>query len=281
MNFDEYFEERDGFPAPRWSALTESKIPLTRENGAAFLDEWSERLWQTLGDSYEIIDTKHFVCVSGFDSAHGDLFAGACERAWDRVLSGLPGVAKAREYPRYLVIAFNHMKVFLRYAASFYPDGGEYGMPAGMHIGDGLGHFIVGPEAIASQERTITHELTHAMLDHLVLPRWLDEGLAQRMAAIAGLRQSRLITAELLDEHREFWNSGNIEQFWSGESFSALGESQKYSYQMAEALVDMLPGKEERIYEFIRNAKWEDGGRAAAQEILGSDLAELISAFLP
>ena len=275
---DGWIDTTGRFPAPQWQVIYDLSQQLNdaadREMTIALLDEWSERLRAALGDRYEIIDTQHFVLVSGVDSKQGDVLGRSMERARDRILERLTDVALDREYPRHLAVVFAERRMFLQYVSAFYPDGGEYGTPGGLYVPDGLGHFLIAPESIESQEAAITHELTHVLLGHLDLPAWLNEGVARAMELAVGLRRPELYDRETVEEHLDFWTDERLERFWAGETFHDL-EGQKLSYSLAEFLVKSLPGDEQQILEFIRTADFADSGFAAARETLGVDLNDV------
>jgi hypothetical protein len=258
------------FPAPRWELLGDSK----REQVDA-VDAWSEALRLSLGELYEIIDTERFVVVSGVKSEQGDLLAGALERALTRVLTRLAGAAKHREFPRHLAIVFHDQRLFLEYVAGFYPDFGEFGIPGAVYVPAGLGQSLIAPGPTEGVEASITHETTHMALQHLDLPRWLDEGLAVNMEIAYHFRRSMRFDREHVEEHRSYWTPERVARFWAGETFYDQDEGQPLSYALAEFLLGALPGEESEIMDFIRAAKADDAGFAAASEILGVDLDEL------
>lgn len=229
------------------------------------MDELRDRF----GDPYEIISSKHFLVVSGRPS-----------RAVDRITKQLPGIARLRKLPKNVAILFHDHEVFLKYVSEFYPDEGEFGHPGGLFIGDGLGHFVLPADPIHTVESSITHELTHALCSHLELPSWIDEGLAQSMEFAAGFDRPRIYDREHIDEHRAYWNDERLDQFWSGKSFKSL-EGQRLSYSLAEFLLNALPGEPEQLAEFVNAASWKDAGHAAAREVLGIELEELIVPLVP
>ena len=73
---------------------------------------------------------------------------------------------------------------------------------------------------LAVIEPVIAHEMTHAALAHLKLPKWLDEGIAvnteHRISTVTVHREHAM---ELIAKHRDFWNPEKMQEFWTGESF--------------------------------------------------------------
>jgi hypothetical protein len=88
-----------------------------------------------------------------------------------------------------------------------------------------------------------------------------------------------LLTSELAAEHRSYWNENNIQEFWSGFSFSKPGQSQDLSYSLAEILAEhmrSLPG----YREFILHCHRKDAGKSAAAKFLQITIGALAAIFL-
>jgi len=244
------------------------------------VDKWVDELRDRLGDPYEVISSKRFLVVSGRPSREGDILVTAMERATSRIEKQLSGIARVRRDPKNVAILFHDHKTFLHYVSEFFPEDGEYGHPGGMFIADGWGHFVLPADPIRSIESSITHELTHAFCSHLELPSWIDEGLAESMEFAAGFKQAEVFDKERIDEHRGYWNDETLEAFWSGMSFKSI-DGQRLSYQLAEFLLNALPGEPEQLAQFVNNASWKDAGHQAARSILGVELEELIVPLVP
>jgi len=244
------------------------------------IDKWVDDLRDRFGDPYEIISSKLFLVVSGRPSREGDILVTAMERAAGRIEKQLPGIARVRRDPKNVAILFHDHDAFLKYVSEFFPAEGEFGHPGGMFIPDGWGHFVLPADPIRTIESSITHELTHAFCTHLALPSWIDEGLAETMEFAAGFRQAEIFDRERIDEHRAYWNDETLDAFWSGKSFKSI-DGQRLSYQLAEFLLNALPGEPEKLAEFVNHADWRDAGHEAARSILGIELEELIVPLVP
>jgi hypothetical protein len=281
---DVWLTSVEGFPAPQWQWLIdwqEGKSNRTKNRLAIFVvDEWAEALCTHLGHGYEIISSKHFLVVSGRPSREGDVLVSAMELALERIAKKLPGIAEVRPSPKYSATLFADHATFLEYVSIDDPEEGEFGHPGGLFIPTGLGHFVLPADSLRSLESSITHELTHAMVSHLALPSWIDEGLAQSMELAAGLRHAPVFDREAIEEHRNYWNLERLEEFWAGRSFKSI-EGQRLSYSLAEFVLNALPGDPQRLTEFVVNAKFEDSGYGAARSILGIELEELIAPLVP
>ena len=100
------------------------------------------------------------------------------------------------------------------------------------------------------------------------------------MEFAAGFKQAEVFDKERIDEHRGYWNDETLEAFWSGMSFKSI-DGQRLSYQLAEFLLNALPGEPEQLAQFVNNASWKDAGHQAARSILGVELEELIVPLVP
>ena len=139
--------------------------------------------------------------------------------------------------------------------------------------------------------RILAHELTHAALSHLRLPQWIEEGLAQ-IAEHDVTGEGLSFDFRRVRKQKEHWRTCGLNLFWSGEAFHSSDESQEFGYQFAEILVRLLLedfrprwfGFDQRPLEslmaFLKSARQEDAGQAAAQEHLGMTLGQLAARSL-
>lgn len=121
--------------------------------------------------------------------------------------------------------------------------------------------------------------MTHALLSHLPIPRWLDEGLAVSMEDIITSSSPLRMNNRLFSQHELFWGENEIQEFWSGDSFYRTDEGQRLSYQLAQFAVDALSKEYETFIQFANKAHFSDGGESAANEVYEGSLANLISNF--
>jgi len=154
--------------------------------------------------------------------------------------------------------------------------GGEFALHGG-----GYPHFVFPHyDQFHDLERVMSHELTHALVSHLPLPLWLNEGIAVTMEeAIAGGMHARR-TVELLDQHPDFWNEETMQEFWSGASFSRPDEGNGLSYGLAHLLTANLAHDFDRFRGFALAAHAADAGESAAREHLGISLGHMVGALL-
>src|SRR5262249_25550872 len=157
------------------------------------------------------------------------------ERCRQHLLAVLPGVANFHSPGKYAILALKDQEDYYKYISSYYPEG-HHGSSAGVHVKEGYPHIGLNGAAVSVADRTLAHELPHASVAYLELPRWLDEGLAQVFERFASGRPGLLIEPETAEKMKRGWGKRGLDSFWRGESFSAAGKAQMYSYMLAELL---------------------------------------------
>ncbi|MDR0769945.1 MAG: hypothetical protein LBE75_01910 [Burkholderiales bacterium] len=81
------------------------------------------------------------------------------------------------------------------------------------------------------------------------------------------------------EKHMRFWGGAEIQEFWSGKSFSRPGDAQELSYDLARILVEQLARDWDRFRQFALEADWRDGGARAARETFGISLGAWIASM--
>lgn len=290
----EYLAWMDGLPHPEWDRI-EARIALQSpqpEHRAAW--ESVGRLWLAdLGDAlgrYQILESEHFQVLAPV-GGDGPRLLGYAERSRSALLVGFRGVTRFELPGKQVVVLFDTPDEYYRYIARFYPEG-EFGGSAGVHIRDGYPHVALTGKLGWALDICLAHELTHVSLLHLAMPQWLEEGLAQMVEYDIATRAPLLVTTELADRHKRYWQASRLSNFWHGGGFSKRGEVQELSYQLAEILVRLLFDEfrprwfgwvqepRDRLLTFLKAAEQPDGGEAACREHLGFGLADLASKFL-
>ena len=271
---------------PDWTALWQALEPLAS-------DEERDRVWRghghrwlsdivaVLGGDFAIHETGGFWVVSNRPAKQVERIGRLLQGARRRILSDLEGVACDPLHSRLAVLWLEDENTYYQYISSTYPESGEFAFSGGSFLSGGYPHFVFPHyDEFPDLERVVSHELTHALVSHLPLPLWLNEGIAVTMEeAIAGGRHARR-TLELFDEYPGFWNAETIQEFWSGKSFSRPDEGNALSYGMAHLLTTNVAHEFDRFRAFALAADWQDGGEAAAREHLGISLGDLVGAVL-
>ena len=262
-NADEKFKDRDLDEA--WSDVAYT---------------WLITLKEDLGEKYSISESNNFMLLSSEDSSYNKALLNYLEVSRRRILRFLAGIANDEGYGKFVVMVYEDNSKYHDYISFFGRQEGTSGMSGGMFIYHGYGHLVFPFGDIQMTELVAGHEMSHALVSHLQLPVWLDEGIAVNMeGALKGFNSSP-ITHDLFEKHQSFWNESNIQEFWFGESFSRADEGQELSYQLARILVSNLSEQFENFVGFCNRAQWQDAGDGALLDIYGLSLQDLIYNFI-
>ena len=241
---------------------------------------WVDLLVKHLPQDYTKIETKNFILISNDDNRYNNSLSIFLERCRNRLLVIAKGVCADDGFGKHVVIVFANLESYYDYTSYYGPQEGTYGLSAGMYLNDGYGHFVFQQDNLNMAEPIAAHEMTHALLAHLPLPLWLDEGIAVNMEAmITGASPERL-NKSLFKLHQSFWDSEKIQEFWLGNSFSRPDDGQKLSYQLAQILVTNLSKNYDAFAQFANKADRVDGGENAIKEIYGLSLGDMVTNFL-
>ncbi len=242
-------------------------------------NSWLNAIGAEYGESYRIHESENFALLSDEDDRYLRIFSEFLERTLGRILKTLDGIALEEGYGKHVAIIFTDIDQYYDYISRFFPDDGEFGMSGGMYLNEGYGHFVFPSQDITLAEPIAVHELTHACLNHLPIPLWLNEGLAVCMEdVLAG--NHLYLDKRIIAKHQRYWNENTIQSFWNGESFHASDEGQELSYNLAHVLVRYLSADLAVLREFVLNAQSSDSGDSACRAAFGINLAELASSFL-
>lgn len=241
---------------------------------------WLNALIEKLPAGYSYVETENFILVSKTNDRYVELFQMFLERCLKRLLGIMKGIANADGFGKYVVMIFDDVDTYHDYTSYYGPQQGTYGLSSGMYLNDGYGHFVFPHQQLDFAEPIAAHEMTHALLSHLPIPLWLDEGMAVNMEAmITGLAPPQL-DKEMYEKHHNFWGEQEIQEFWYGSSFHRPDDGQELSYQLAQILVTNLSENYQAFSEFANKADRRDGGEAAAAEVFDISLGNLIGNFL-
>lgn len=282
--------ESDGFARPDWDTVSDwiASIPDPDEQAAAWGRceiAWLQHMQQALGTNYRIEMADDVALLTSQDTVSARNTLGFVAKSRQRIERLLTGLAEIPEWGHDIVIVFDDEDSYYRYASHHYPDEGEFAFSSGMYLGDGCGHFITIKDQVTKIEPVIVHELTHALLGHLPIPTWLNEGLAVNTEhrfypPVIGTHQGGTSAAEQHQRHQRFWGATEIQQFWSGESFKRTDEGNELSYDLARILVEQFAADWPHFQKFANEANYTDGGAQAAQKHLGIQLGVSVCALL-
>lgn len=275
----------NGFPVADWDKarawVASLEAGRQEEAWTACERAWLLHLRDALGPGHRLDESATAALVSSLAPDMARATLEYMERTARRIGMVLKGLAAPSGWGKDILILFDDDESYYRYVSHYYPETGEFATSGGMHLGGGCSHFVGVKRDLRELEAMIVHEMTHASLD-LPIPLWLNEGLAVNTERrLAGAPNAPLGThGQKHEKMRRFWSVVSIQSFWSGESFHRPGDSNELSYELARVIVEQLAGEWEPFARFVRAAKAEDAGAAAAREHLGLDLGKLVTALL-
>ncbi len=130
-------------------------------------------------------------------------------------------------------------------------------------------------------EPVIAHELTHALVRHLPLPLWINEGIAvSTERRLCPTVRSEFRPAELRAKYAGFWNEDTIQEFWSGKSWRRPDDGNALSYELATTFIGLIAQNWPSFVVLVNAADAQDAGDGAAREHLGYPIANLAEAVL-
>jgi hypothetical protein len=282
----EHTRAHHGYPIVDWEKARTWVDGLEPEARRA--QAWSacERAWllrfrDALGAGFRLDESDTAAVVSSLEPNVARATLEFIARTERRIGAVLKGIVQSAQWGKDILIVFDDEESYYRYVSYYYPETGEFAFSGGMHIDGGCSHFVTVKRELRVLEATIVHEMTHACLEHLPLPAWLNEGLAVNTERrLAGAPRELLGAQEKLhDKLRRFWSAVSIQKFWSGEAFHDP-DSQALSYELARIVVEQLAKDWEPFARFVLRADRADAGAAAARERLGLDLGEVVTVLL-
>lgn len=277
-------EMRESLPRPNWNAIAnwlESNVEPDsfHETWASIARDWLGRLAQSLPSGYAVHESSEFLLLTA-DPLFAKQVLRLCEHARRTILQTLDGVACEEGLGKYVVLLFADAESYYDYVTDFYPDEGEFALSGGIFLNDGYGHIAMIPYNLNDCERTIAHELNHAVLRHLPLPLWLNEGVTQFMEDMVVGSSQFMIDLEIVRRHRSYWNDETIHQFWSGDSFHSP-DGQELSYHLSQVLFrNLISDFPKKVKAVLNNANSVDAGNAAFIDACQVTLADRVSQFL-
>lgn len=275
-------------PIPDWERIAGDDLPEWSQDyrdayWTSAARHWLQALLTVLPPEYSIRESENFLLLSPLGARKAELFQRYCQTALRRISKNLEGLRSEGGWKQ-VVIVFAGEDEYYDYISHYYPEGGEYAMSSGVFLSAGYGHFVTFEADLDAIEPVIAHELTHALLSHLPIPLWLNEGMAVNTEHVFFPRLADPRTAlyrpnEMRDKHAAFWNAGTIQEFWTGRSFQRTDDGVMLSYDLATHVTALAARDEAAFKIFLREAHWKDAGMSAATH-LGYPLHHLIEAVL-
>jgi hypothetical protein len=270
--------EADQLPQVDW-ALVRQRIAATKEAPhddlwRMALRQWLEALGKAFGRFYRVWESQHFVvlCASPDPKSVLDY----CELARTQAISVL-GDPAASPPSRLPVLVLAPEMDFFRYLRRYRE--GPLSEIFGACIRGDLTHIVLrGREQLRLK---VLHELVHAYFPARQPPRWLDEGIAQYLAAAIAYHQHPTPEARLNQEQRLIWHE-RIQQFWSGAAFYAPERTLRVgAYALSWLIVrSMIRLSLPQLRDFAFAASAEDAGDRACLAVYGFGLETWASRIL-
>lgn len=242
---------------------------------------WLLHMRDALGDTFRLDELGDAALVSSLEPRLAQATLEFMQRTSRRIAKVLDGITEVQEWGKDILIVFDDQDSYYNYVSHYYQEDGEYSLSGGMCLVRDCVHFVIVKDELHSIEPVIAHEMTHGMLTHLSLPLWLDEGLA--------VNTEQRICPKRLDYHRlnefkikraQFWGENEIQEFWSGDSFSRPDEGNELSYDLARMMVEQMAQDWDSFRQFVLAAEATDAGAKAAQAYLHIDLGDFVTSLL-
>lgn len=276
----------NGFPFLDWKAAQPwIEAPSSEElKGQAW--DACERAWllhmrDALGDHFRLDELGEAVLLSSLEPGLARSTLEFMQRTPKRIAAVLDGITQEFEWGKDILIVFDDQDSYYNYVSHYYPEDGEYAFSSGMCVNHECVHFVTMKNELHSIEPIITHEMTHALLAHLPLPLWLNEGLAVNTEQrIAPQRPDYERQRETEAKHDHFWGEAEIQEFWAGDAFHRPDEGNELSYDLARVMVEQMARDWEAFRQFALAADAADAGAKAARDHLNIDLGDYVTTLL-
>lgn len=282
---DQFMVVENKLPFPDWELIAKFVDENQHEKNQDQLwsdiaRSWLHSLGSSLAHDYIKTETENFILLSSKNQRYNKLLITFLERCRKRLLSRTKGIFADEGLGKHVVIAFENLDSYYDYISHYGPQEGTYGLSSGMYLNYGYGHFVFQGDDLSTAESIAAHEMTHALLSHLPIPMWLNEGIAVNMESLLGGYPPERLDRSMAEQHQDFWTSKTIQQFWTGESFFRPDDGQKLSYQLAQILVAELSTNYDTFSEFANSADWRNAGENAFLDIYDLSLGDMVANFL-
>lgn len=280
-----HFLEVSGFPRPYWAGVYADvkQYHVDANQYELWCDiarSWLNRLVSSLPSTYTLHESDMFMLVTSAPANYVATFQACIERTFKQITGTLHGIAADDGLGKYAIILFDDIDLFYAYRSYFYGNKGVCEIDSGGYINRGYRHFVFPRQELSHMHNILAHEITHALLSHLSIPAWLNEGMAVNTEDLITRSAPPRMGNEMHARHRLYWAAEEIQEFWSGGSFYRSGEGQELSYHLAQLAVHSLFQDYNAFVRFTNKAHHADGGEAAIKEVYKGSLANLITQYL-
>lgn len=294
------FEIRYGIPQPKWQEVCDA-LGDDPPKWKPFLRDWTNRVATALGPQGLVYNTERAIVVTDVEERDAQRTVRIIERAVGSIEDAcLPQDHSDRAWPRVFFV-MNCRDRYYDFAAGG-AEAGETGFldvlapadtddleceiaSAGLCFRSGYLHILVQYERDDYFPETIAHEFTHAVNTSRELPLWLDEGLAEVLAArfmYGGQYKDRFILDRLIwKDMAECWKRNGFDELWAGSAFTNL-ELSYPAYHLVPLLTINLIERcgEKQFLDFLDTVSGDDHGEAAVKQLTGRSLDEFAESVL-
>ena len=273
-------------PQPNWQTIqawVDEQVAQPEREQAWWdiAEDWLQTLNHALEGAYRIERSDNLLLLVPKESSHATALLRLGDVAVEAIVSELDDLAFENWLGPLVVLVFEDGGAYYDYIAPFYQEG-EFGGSGGSCIRQGFVHVALHPATLEQLQSALAHEIAHAALAHLKLPLWLEEGITQLAEEVARPEWGRFnLDAKTAAELRGYWRERGLADFWWGKGFFLADDGQKFSYLLAQVLFRLLLADDKpSLAEFVHHVHVDDAGETAAQDFLGSGLADLAAKFL-
>jgi hypothetical protein len=274
----------DRYPRPQWEDIASRVTASEPKNEDAIwwriAEHWIEQHCSAAGRGYWSTRSENFLLASPLEKRPAENLIAFAEKARRGIARALEGLVAADGFGPHVILVFDTEDEYYEYIAPFYPDGGHYAVSSGVHLDPGYGHFALPRQDPGVLETVVAHELTHALVSHLPLPAWLNEGMAVNLESSLCPRYARKLDLGWLERHQSWWDGEAVQDYWSGKAFHRPDKLSELSYELAWVTVRSLAEDYELFRRFASEASYEDAGQGASQKHFGHGLGMHFQAIL-
>jgi hypothetical protein len=278
IDFPLAWDEKHTLPIPDWTTCEPPEANSHDEKNAHWCraaSSWLHKLSSAFSEPLSLRESDNFFALSALTTRETEVLLDYAERALKRNLATLVGIASDEGLGKHVVMVLPNEDDYYRYVSEYYPQEGEFAFSGGMYIQNGYGHFVFCKGTMDTMEPTLVHELAHALVSHLPLPAWVNEGLAVNTERRWAPRPPQYKPHELAYMHSKFWNAQTMQEFWSGKSYRRPDEGNVLSYDLAQRLIELIGQDQNALTSFVNQSSGEDSGAEAALACLGVPLEQL------
>lgn len=275
----------DGFTRPNWRAVADwidaNLAPGARQDAwVSAQRQWLNWITHYFSPGYRVLESPNVILLSAYQRLDASHLLQEAEKLIKIIQQYLPGLATERARKgKYPVLLLRTPQDYAKYVEYYATGEKDLKSSIGVCISDVLVHVAVATYTGVVRS-TLVHELTHACLKPIAMPRWLEEGITQRMQRVFAGGDYRSVFDPPTEHQRSYWLQQGLGRFFSGESFSDKN-ARHFSYRLSELMLQAIIEEEPQgLWQFIQASSCQDGGEAAARSCFGKALGHYATRIL-